>query len=421
MGFGLNSFGWSGSSSSGVVVNAANNGLYLSGTTVRMGTNPLIENTDIKMATFNWRVSSGAVPVLFTEPTTNRVGIRTALPQYGTHAVGTDLASATIAQSIFTDNTALAPTFRTLFARGTEATPVDTPSGAVIGQHYYSAYNGTSFIDSIRCRVVTNEAITGTGNSARMIYSFKPIGSTVFTDNIIMNQSGTMFYVLQDTVGTGAKGISINFMTLGEVFYIDDNGQTQFNANAGVRVKGSNGMIDLVSNGGTNPQIAFYYANGVSTSGKLYGAGASMFMECPMFGIGTVNFTTSAFYHIRSAGATSATFGLKIENSTPTLLFSVRDDGLVAASKSFTMSNNTPITGIADSFEMYATDIVAGNSAPHFRTENGDIIKLFKSAAYTVTNVTTDRSYNANVTSIGELADVLGTLISDLQATGLIG
>jgi hypothetical protein len=44
-----------------------------------------------------------------------------------------------------------------------------------------------------------------------------------------------------------------------------------------------------------------------------------------------------------------------------------------------------------------------------------------QSAAYTPTNVTTDRSYDANATTVDELADVLGTLIADLQATGIIG
>jgi hypothetical protein len=41
-------------------------------------------------------------------------------------------------------------------------------------------------------------------------------------------------------------------------------------------------------------------------------------------------------------------------------------------------------------------------------------------AAYTVTNVTADRAYDANATTLDELADVLGTLIADLQAYGLL-
>ena len=44
-----------------------------------------------------------------------------------------------------------------------------------------------------------------------------------------------------------------------------------------------------------------------------------------------------------------------------------------------------------------------------------------QSAAYTPTNVVTDRAYDANATSLNEVADVLGTLIADLQALGLIG
>lgn len=40
--------------------------------------------------------------------------------------------------------------------------------------------------------------------------------------------------------------------------------------------------------------------------------------------------------------------------------------------------------------------------------------------AYTPTNVTTDRSYDANATTTDELADILGTLIADLKAQNVI-
>lgn len=42
-------------------------------------------------------------------------------------------------------------------------------------------------------------------------------------------------------------------------------------------------------------------------------------------------------------------------------------------------------------------------------------------AAYTPTNVTTDRAFDADATSTAELADCLGTLIADLQALGIVG
>lgn len=39
---------------------------------------------------------------------------------------------------------------------------------------------------------------------------------------------------------------------------------------------------------------------------------------------------------------------------------------------------------------------------------------------YTITNVTTDRAYDANSTTLDEIADTLGTLIADLRTAGLV-
>ena len=39
---------------------------------------------------------------------------------------------------------------------------------------------------------------------------------------------------------------------------------------------------------------------------------------------------------------------------------------------------------------------------------------------YTVSNATEDRTYDANSTTEAELADVLGTLINDLRAQGIV-
>lgn len=41
-------------------------------------------------------------------------------------------------------------------------------------------------------------------------------------------------------------------------------------------------------------------------------------------------------------------------------------------------------------------------------------------ATYVATNVTTDRSYDADTADVAEVADVLGTLIADLRAAGII-
>jgi|TARA_Y100000310_G_scaffold18374_1_gene18055 hypothetical protein len=50
-------------------------------------------------------------------------------------------------------------------------------------------------------------------------------------------------------------------------------------------------------------------------------------------------------------------------------------------------------------------------------SRSGDVRRV---PDYTTTNVTTDRTFNANSTSEAELADVLGTLIADLTSIGLL-
>jgi hypothetical protein len=98
--------------------------------------------------------------------------------------------------------------------------------------------------------------------------------------------------ILQNTVGTTAKGFSVNFGgSVGESFYLDDNGSLVYNANIGATFKGSNGIIKLVSNGGTNPTLKFQYVNGSLTSGELYGRSGQMFLETPSFGLGASGFT----------------------------------------------------------------------------------------------------------------------------------
>tara|TARA_R110000868_G_scaffold89983_1_gene250114 strand:- start:167 stop:1300 length:1134 start_codon:yes stop_codon:yes gene_type:complete len=50
-----------------------------------------------------------------------------------------------------------------------------------------------------------------------------------------------------------------------------------------------------------------------------------------------------------------------------------------AATNTFTIHNGTaPITNLVDAFQQYSADVVAGNAAPHFRTENGAVVKVYQ-------------------------------------------
>lgn len=58
--------------------------------------------------------------------------------------------------------------------------------------------------------------------------------------------------------------------------------------------------------------------------------------------------------------------------------------------------------------------------APSKNAVYDQIQTLLGSSAYTPTNVTTDRSYDADTVIVAELADVVGTLIADLQSKGIL-
>ncbi len=50
-----------------------------------------------------------------------------------------------------------------------------------------------------------------------------------------------------------------------------------------------------------------------------------------------------------------------------------------------------------------------------------DLLNPAAPSAYTLTGVNTDRAINVDSTTVNELLNVVGTLIADLQARGIVG
>ena len=68
-----------------------------------------------------------------------------------------------------------------------------------------------------------------------------------------------------------------------------------------------------------------------------------------------------------------------------------------AATNCITTHNGTaPTVGIIDASVMYSADIVAGNAAPHFRTENGAVVKIYQQTT-AVTSATVVSGSGGNV------------------------
>jgi hypothetical protein len=89
----------------------------------------------------------------------------------------------------------------------------------------------------------------------------------------------------------------------------------------------------------------------------------------------------------------------------------------------FMTNDSTVPTSQTNKAAMYVNDITAGNAAFHFKTEAGHVIKLYtvnSGSPYSITNVSTTRSYDANAYTGDQVADTLGTLIADLKNLGVI-
>lgn len=82
-----------------------------------------------------------------------------------------------------------------------------------------------------------------------------------------------------------------------------------------------------------------------------------------------------------------------------------------------------PAAGAANTTRLYAEDS-GGTTRQQIVFNGGNTVTIAQDGGlqtYTPTNVVTDRSYDANATSVAELADTLGTLIADFQAAGILG
>jgi hypothetical protein len=87
------------------------------------------------------------------------------------------------------------------------------------------------------------------------------------------------------------------------------------------------------------------------------------------------------------------------------------------STKVLVINNGTAPSGnVTDSFQQYSSDIVAGNAAPHFRTENGDIVKIYRVGGWGLpTGSFTRTTFATNTVTLEQLAERVAALIQDLR------
>jgi hypothetical protein len=97
-----------------------------------------------------------------------------------------------------------------------------------------------------------------------------------------------------------------------------------------------------------------------------------------------------------------------IETTTGSVIFNSTSGNVAIGGTSFGTSSDkvlaqytgtAPGSSPADAYQQYSADIITGNAAPHFRTENGSIIKLYQNTA-----VTNPQGIADALTNLGVLA-----------------
>lgn len=242
---------------------------------------------------------------------------------------------------------------------------------------------------------------------------------TTGVDNVSIGASAL------DAVNTGSRNSAIGKDALGALQTGNDNTAVGFSA-----------LARNTSGTGSNVAIGSY---------SLYGAAASQAFGNSAFGYGVffniaggynnIGIGYQAGYSLTSGAAnvfigyqagyseTTGSNKLYIANSntsTP-LIYGEFDNGLLR------FRNRVEIVG-AGATSATTSLLIQDNASASLLTIRNDGGFAFKGGTVgvaqtgytTPTNLTTDRTFDANATTVDELADVLGTLIEDLKTKGII-
>lgn len=261
------------------------------------------------------------------------------------------------------------------------------------GGIYYSRYlTGTQILATIPSGLTIGTTAITSGTVGRIL--FQGTGSVV-------QQDSTLFW--DNTNKRLGVGATPNTSTR-----LDVRAQGALSSDIAFRVRNSADSVSLLEHYGNGDIL---YRNNANTS-YLYwqnatglevknGSGEFLFFN----NNGVIGFSGTSGLRLRTTNT-----GIYINDSGNFYFGGATGISLGTGSNAIIQKSGTaPSSNIADHYYQYSADIVAGNAAPHFRTENGDIVKLFKGAVLT----TSDGTLANAVIRIGELE-------ARLQALGLL-
>jgi hypothetical protein len=247
-------------------------------------------------------------------------------------------------------------------ARGTEASPTNLLSGDALGNLSFAGRDGTSFVSSASIRAFALEDFSTTAHGTELRFYVTPVTTVTQAEAVRITNAGN--------VGIGTT-----------------------NPTSRLHVVGSSDTDITVDN--SNSPAAIHLRSQAVTYRELTADWAGIYTDSGTSGI-----------FISDGSSTGAIKFVVNLHQTEVLRITSAGNLQFADAKNI-IFNTTTGTKIGT-----ATTQKLGfwNKTP-----------VVQPSAYTITNDTVDRSLDCNSTSLDEVADVLGTLIKDLQSVGFVG
>jgi hypothetical protein len=294
---------------------------------------------------------------LFVDATNNRVGIGTITPSSLLHAYGT--TGVTIETS--SGNIKAALDFTSAFYGGTVGGMYAYPGGGSIGNNVFGE-SANSSIETILFSNSSSKLKIGTVSTDVLSFYTNSLPRINITSGGDVGIGMTPSYKL-DVTGSARVSDAIAIGTTPDTnnpFKILKN----INATVGIKFENTNTSSSAFSavqlgtdvSGGTKFTNLVYASSGISASGVYNPDGTSLINN----GNGGLNFLGNPI-RMYTGG------------SNGVLRWDLVNDGYITH-----YSATAPTTSATDGYRQYSADVTAGNAAPHFRTENGAVIKLYQ-------------------------------------------
>jgi len=226
--------------------------------------------------------------------------------------------------------------------------------------------------------------------------SFRVRNSTDTTTQFEVNGQGLTS--ISTSGGGAANSFSVSFVGGNENFRVQENGYSLLRTIASF--SNSSQMSIFAGNAVTNGLLidSLNNYNTANTTRSLVGFTATFSHASGTNTANVLNIATT----INTTGGTNTVRGLyynptltsitgtthrAIETTTGDVIFNSTSGNVAIGGTSFGTSSykvlaqytgTAPSTSPADAFQMYSADVVGGNAAPHFRTENGAIVKVYQ-------------------------------------------